>query len=321
VTEDNRQSGLTRAVLARQAGQPAKYTVDIPVCDRRSFRCSFVRPWPGETPKRHRSAIPLPRFVVVAENRQYITTHWNQHEWRTAGGYVGLGGPDSTELSRGILAEAARTARELIGPEPPISTAFLIEPNIRSAMRLSGGFDLRDALDLEHQPALDTVGDQHQTGGLIAPEVLFAGIRTDLIAELARNPRLLHQLHWRRFEELIAELLARSGFDVELTSGSRDRGVDIYAARYGSFGSTLYVVECKRYALRRGIGPGLVRQLYGVVEREKATQGLLVTTSFFTKGAVSEQQDLQFRLRLRDYWDIRSWLKTSSQTDSSSSSI
>ena len=139
---------------------------------------------------------------------------------------------------------------------------------------------------------------------------------TKLIAELARNPSLLYQLHWRRFEELIAELLARAGFDVELTSASRDRGVDIYAVRHGTFGSLLYVVECKRYAPRRGVSPGLVQQLYGVVEREKATQGLLATTSFFTKGAVSEHRDLQFRLHLRDYRAICDWLQVASQSPS-----
>jgi len=72
----------------------------------------------------------------------------------------------------------------------------------------------------------------------------------------------------------------------------------------------LYVVECKRFCPDRRIGPHLVRGLYGVVERERATRGILATTSFFTPGArVEANGDLAYRLSLRDGKDMGDWIR------------
>jgi len=122
----------------------------------------------------------------------------------------------------------------------------------------------------------------------------------------------LLELHWRKFEELVAELLNRDGFDVELTPPSRDRGVDIYARRSERLGPVLYLVECKRFSPQRPIGPDLVRGLYGVVERERATRGILATTSFFTAGARLEADgDLAYRLSLKDATEMSNWIRAS----------
>ena len=43
------------------------------------------------------------------------------------------------------------------------------------------------------------------------------------------DPDRLHELHPRRFEELVAELLAREGLDVELTPASKHGGRDVLA--------------------------------------------------------------------------------------------
>ncbi len=138
----------------------------------------------------------------------------------------------------------------------------------------------------------------------------FRSASAELIDALARDPSVLHQLHWREFEELVAELLSRQGFDVTLTSPSGDRGVDIYAKRTDLFGPTLYVVECKKYDINRPVGPDLVRMLYGVVERERASRGVLATTSVFTAGAREEVEgDLAYRMSLRDGADIAGWAR------------
>ncbi|MGA9876884.1 MAG: restriction endonuclease [Solirubrobacteraceae bacterium] len=215
-----------------------------------------------------------------------------------AGGHLGLGGPISSDP---LIVEAGRLARELLGRSPTNGRVYMIDP----AKRWVSG-----PQPYEHGGSgpfwLD--GAEPNPGFLRAAEISLAGVSDDLIATLADNPQLLHSLHWRSFEELIAELLTRSGFEVELTSGSRDHGVDIYAVSHGVFGRMLYVVECKRYSPHRGVSPGLIRQLYGVIERERATQGLLATTSFFTKGAVAEQRNIQFRVSLCDFDALHDWL-------------
>jgi restriction system protein len=135
-------------------------------------------------------------------------------------------------------------------------------------------------------------------------------VSDELLNKLAKDPELLYQLSPRLFEEVVAELLARLGYDVTLTPASRDGGKDIYVASRNELGSFLYIVECKRYAPDNPVGVGLVRQLYGVVQAEKATAGILATTSFFTKGAKEFQHQVAFQISLQDYLGVQKWLRS-----------
>jgi len=93
-----------------------------------------------------------------------------------------------------------------------------------------------------------------------------------------------------------------------LTPASRDGGKDIYIATKDSLGSFLYLVECKRYAPDRPVGVGFIRQLYGTVQAERATAGILATTSFFTRGAKDFQSKVEFQISLQDYLGIQKWI-------------
>jgi HJR/Mrr/RecB family endonuclease len=53
----------------------------------------------------------------------------------------------------------------------------------------------------------------------------------ELIRALAIDPLPMQTLDWRDFESLIAELLRRLGYEITLTRGSKDDGIDIYASR------------------------------------------------------------------------------------------
>lgn len=130
----------------------------------------------------------------------------------------------------------------------------------------------------------------------------------DLITQLSRDPRLLHQLTPRRFEELIAEKLRREGLETHLTPERKDGGFDVLAVAQTPVGKHLYLVECKRYAPGRPVGVELVRALYGVVQQRNATAGLVVTTSGFTRGALEFQGSRKWQLDLQSYQDLVSWL-------------
>ena len=129
-----------------------------------------------------------------------------------------------------------------------------------------------------------------------------------IIAELASDPCRLLRLDPRRFEELVAELLVRDGMEVQLTRASRDGGRDILASCRRPTGNHLFLVECKRYSPARPIGVGIVRALYGVVEQERATAGLLVTTSRFTTDAKAFVAPLKYRMSLTDYEQLVEWI-------------
>ena len=133
-------------------------------------------------------------------------------------------------------------------------------------------------------------------------------INDRMLNELKKNPTDLYQLSSRRFEELVAEIFIRKGYKVELTSATRDGGKDIYAARKDDFGSFLYIVECKKYNPNHKVGVSILRDLYGVLSKERATYGIAVTTSYFSKPAQEFQQELQYQMSLQDFNSIKKWL-------------
>jgi hypothetical protein len=108
----------------------------------------------------------------------------------------------------------------------------------------------------------------------------------DLKEQLRADPNLLYSIDPRRFEELVAELLAGQGYQVQITPPTRDGGYDILAARKDPLGlETTTVVECKRYAPDRSVGISQVRELYGVKTFLGVSNAVLVTSSGFTKDA------------------------------------
>jgi hypothetical protein len=52
----------------------------------------------------------------------------------------------------------------------------------------------------------------------------------------------------------------------------------------------------------------IVRGLFGVYVTEGATNGIIATTSHFTKGAKSFQAQNQYQLHLADYENVKLWL-------------
>jgi restriction system protein len=77
-------------------------------------------------------------------------------------------------------------------------------------------------------------------------------------------------MSWQDFELLVAAAFRSSGYRADLTGRGADGGVDIILSRSGS--KTL--VQCKQNASR--LGPGVVRELAGVMASEDATDGIVV---------------------------------------------
>ncbi len=127
------------------------------------------------------------------------------------------------------------------------------------------------------------------------------------------NPALsqehLLQLTPRQFEELIAELLYQEGMKVELTPETRDGGKDIIAYSPSRFGELQYYVECKRNSPQRKVGVEIVRNLYGVIESDRVTAGIVVTTSDFSQPAQEFQRLNEKRLFLQNGSELMDWIR------------
>ena len=113
----------------------------------------------------------------------------------------------------------------------------------------------------------------------------------------------------RQFEELVAEILASYGWQVQLTPPTRDGGYDIFAIAKDISGvKSPWIIECKKYAEHRKVGVDIVRALYGTsAVLEQGANALLATTSYFTKGA-REFKASRYDLELKNFEAVVQWV-------------
>jgi restriction endonuclease len=74
-----------------------------------------------------------------------------------------------------------------------------------------------------------------------------------MIRNVKAEPRELLTLDSRQFEELVAELWRRLGYEIELTAKTKDNGRDIIAVRKVE-ASVRFLIECKRYSPSNKVG-------------------------------------------------------------------
>lgn len=133
-------------------------------------------------------------------------------------------------------------------------------------------------------------------------------LSTELIKYLKSNPTHLYQIHWRIFEELIAEILKSFGWTVDLTSRTKDGGYDIFGIYKDMSGiQHNWLIECKKWDRTNIIGINVVRALYGVKTDLKVGNALLATTSYFSKG-VDEFKSSHYDFETVDFNGIVEWL-------------
>jgi restriction system protein len=108
----------------------------------------------------------------------------------------------------------------------------------------------------------------------------------------------LAAMDWEDFEHLIRELFAKvlapAGGEVKVTQASRDGGVDAIAFDPDPIRGGKIVIQAKRYTSTVGVSP--VRDLYGTVLKEGASNGILVTTSDYGPDAYEFARNTPIKL-------------------------
>ena len=132
-------------------------------------------------------------------------------------------------------------------------------------------------------------------------------VNHSLLDKFHANPQFAFQITPRQFEQLVAELLKKEGFTANLTKQTHDGGKDIFIAQNSSLGNFMYYIECKQYSPENKVGVNLVRELYGTLSHDRATAGLMVTTSSFSKEAIEFAQNIKYQLSLKDFIDLKQW--------------
>jgi hypothetical protein len=140
-------------------------------------------------------------------------------------------------------------------------------------------------------------------------KVALSDLSSTLLAAISREPEIMFGLTPREFEVLVARLLADKGYTVHLTPLQKDGGYDIMARVDLPTGPVLTLVECKKWAPDRPVTIEVVRNLYGVLAAENATNAMIATTSRFTKDALGLQDTLKYRMQLNDFNEVSRWLR------------
>lgn len=104
----------------------------------------------------------------------------------------------------------------------------------------------------------------------------------NVLSTLDQRPNLM-ELTPGEFESLITNLFERMGLETRLTQGSRDGGVDCVAYDPRPIFGGKVVIQAKRY--KNTVGVSAVRDLFGTMQNEGASKGILVTTSGYGRAA------------------------------------
>ena len=104
----------------------------------------------------------------------------------------------------------------------------------------------------------------------------------DVMSGLDHRPNLM-DLTPNEFEGLVTNLFSTMGLDTRQTRPSRDGGVDCVAFDPRPVLGGKVVIQAKRY--KNTVGVSAVRDLFGTVQNEGASKGILVTTSGYGKAA------------------------------------
>lgn len=138
------------------------------------------------------------------------------------------------------------------------------------------------------------------------PSIIILDKCSAIIRDLLKDGEHLYRLHWKEFEDLIAHLLKNFGWSITPMGYTKDDNVDIVAIRSVEPDVNFrMMVQCKKFAKYRKVGVDVVREVWSTKWEKGFHSAMIVTSSFFTKGA--EKKAEQFNLELKDKYSIMNW--------------
>ncbi len=107
----------------------------------------------------------------------------------------------------------------------------------------------------------------------------IAAHREDAMRQIKR---FLRDLDGDNFVTFLEVLLTTTGYNVTVTDGTDDDGIDLLAERTGGIASERVGIQAKaKSAARRRIGPNTVRLLRDALPTQQCTSGAVMTTGDF----------------------------------------
>jgi restriction system protein len=153
-----------------------------------------------------------------------------------------------------------------------------------------------------------TLGDKVPEGQIIEA---VAVPWFEIVRLISKDPNAMHQIDWRKWEEIIGGAYRALRYDVVMTPRSGDLGRDLIATSTDGF-SIRIIDQVKAYAPGNLVSANDVRAMTGVLAGDQnVSKGYVTTTSGFAPGIFSDpfiKPFMPHRLELRDGPDLIKWL-------------
>ncbi len=116
---------------------------------------------------------------------------------------------------------------------------------------------------------------------LAAPFAFLNARRKAKQLDTQRNIQTVRDLHWRNFEELVAEAYRRQGYRVNEGGYGADGGIDLELRK----DDQLTLVQCKQWKTQK-VGVNVVREMFGVLTAHQANHFIIISSGTFTQQAI-----------------------------------
>lgn len=230
--------------------------------------------------------------LTIKEMREKITAYFNLSEEdlqvRTKSGRL-------TQVNDRIGWARQYFRRALLIDIPKTGTYCLTDKGKAFLKKHPNDITIQDLLEIPEYAAFDS--SHKPNGAVVVPvdEVLtpseqlekaYNEYRDNVAAELL--DRVIKSKDPKMFEHLVVELLVAMGYGdkdtAQVTQYSHDGGIDgiIYEDKLGL--DKIYI-QAKHW--KNSVGSQEVQQFSGALAGKKASKGIFITTSTFTKGAIS----------------------------------
>lgn len=150
---------------------------------------------------------------------------------------------------------------------------------------------------------IESIPKDQEMSTLILPKFVTDTIfiNDSILLKIQKNPNAIYNLSSWQFEELVAELFHKEGYNVIPTKRTHDGGKDMMVVENKLLGNFLCYVECKKYGPDKPVGVRVVRELYGTIKADNATAGIIVSSSYFSKQACSFRETIKHQMNLIDF--------------------
>ncbi|WP_414828398.1 DUF2034 domain-containing protein [Alteromonas sp. H39] len=121
---------------------------------------------------------------------------------------------------------------------------------------------------------------------LIAPFSFFNSRRKAKQLDTQKSIETIRQLHWRNFEELVAEAYRRQGYRVSEGEFGADGGIDLELRKSDEW----VLVQCKQWKAQK-VGVRVIREMFGVLSASNADKVIVLSSGRFTPQAIDFASD------------------------------